>query len=34
VARLQLARWRKRDEDLLVAQLEAMNASLLRAVRR
>jgi hypothetical protein len=33
-AKLSLAAWHRREEELLVAQLEAMNASLLRAVRR
>ncbi len=33
-AKLHLAAWHRREEDLLIAQLEAMNASLLRAVRR
>jgi hypothetical protein len=33
-ARLHIAPLHRREEDLLVAQLEAMNASLLRAVRR
>jgi len=33
-AKLRLEGWHRREEELLVAQLEAMNASLLRAVRR
>lgn len=33
-AKLRVAQWHRREEDLLIAQLEAMNASLLRAVRR
>ncbi len=34
VAKLHIKPWQSRHEDLLVAQLEAMNASLLRAARR
>jgi hypothetical protein len=33
-AKLRVEGWHRREEELLVAQLEAMNASLLRAVRR
>ena len=33
-AKVRLAPWRAKEEDLLIAQLQAMNASLLRAVRR
>lgn len=33
-AKLHIAPWRRAHEDLLVAQLHSMNASLLRAVRR
>lgn len=33
-AKMPVATWHRRQEDLLVAQLETMNASLLRAVRR
>jgi hypothetical protein len=33
-AKIRLAAWPKRQEELLLTQLEAMNASLLRAVRR
>jgi hypothetical protein len=33
-AKVRLAPWRKNEQDLLVAQLHAMNASLLRAARR
>jgi hypothetical protein len=33
-AKIHISPWRKREEDQLVAQLQAMNSSLLRAVRR
>jgi hypothetical protein len=32
--KLTVTGWQRREEDLLISQLEAMNASLLRAVRR
>jgi hypothetical protein len=33
-AKLRVPTWQRREEDILIAQLEAMNTSLLRAVRR
>jgi hypothetical protein len=33
-AKLHVPIWQRRQEDRLIAQLETMNASLLRAVRR